>query len=73
MINEKKLKCIKVFEEGLDLYKGKKFKEAIKKFKKALEFDPSDGPSKLYIERCNIFLKNPVPKDWDGVFEMKTK
>ena len=30
-------------------------------------------PSKIYIERCEEFLKNPPPRDWNGVWEMKTK
>ncbi|OHD09834.1 MAG: hypothetical protein A2086_00350 [Spirochaetes bacterium GWD1_27_9] len=73
MINKQKIDCIRVFEEGLALYKEKKFKEALLKFSKALEIYPNDTPSQIFIERCNYFIKNPVSDDWDGVFEMKTK
>ena len=73
MISENKLKCIKSFEEGLFLYKSKKFKEAMDKFYNSLLYDQDDGPSKLYIERCQFFISNPVNDDWDGVFDMKTK
>lgn len=55
------------------MYKTRKFTEALEKFKKAIELTPDDGPSKKYIGRCQAFITNPPPADWDGVFEMKTK
>jgi hypothetical protein len=73
MVTKEKLQCLKLFEEGLALYRNRKFDLAIAKFNQALSFDSEDKPSKLFIERCEYFLKNPVPDDWDGVFEMKTK
>ena len=73
MISKEKLLCVKCFEEGLSLYRNKKFKEAIDKFNEALQYDPDDVPSKVFIDRCNYFIEHPVPEDWDGVFEMKTK
>ena len=42
-------------------------------FTKALETDNQDGPSRLYLERCDYYLSNPPEKDWDGVFVMTTK
>jgi len=66
-------KLLENYNQGLTLYRESKFKEAKKYFKKALEVRPDDGPSKLYIERCDMLIKNPPPKDWDGVFTMTTK
>ena len=62
-----------IYNEGLDLYKQKKWDAAIKKFQQALDLDKNDGPSKLYLARCKHFKKSPPPKDWDGVFTMRTK
>lgn len=73
MISQEKITCINLYEEGLGLYRNKKFSEAKQKFTDALEADPTDKPSKLFIERCEYYMKNPVPEDWDGVWEMKTK
>lgn len=73
MISKNKQECLKLYDEGLQLYRKKQFNPALAKFKKALEFVPDDGPSKLFIERCEYFIKNPVTDDWDGVFTMKTK
>ncbi|MFQ3619804.1 MAG: tetratricopeptide repeat protein [Spirochaetales bacterium] len=49
------------------------FEKALKAFEEALAFDPTDGPTQVYIERCKFYLQNPPPEDWDGVFVMKTK
>jgi len=73
MLTKEKLQCIKLFEEGLQLYRVKNFSDALLKFEEALKVYPEDGPSKVFVERCKYFLQNPVPEDWDGVFEMKTK
>ncbi|MBI3404019.1 MAG: adenylate/guanylate cyclase domain-containing protein [Acidobacteria bacterium] len=34
---------------------------------------PDDGPAKVLMARCDEFLKNPPPKDWDGVYEFQSK
>lgn len=61
------------YNRGLDKYKQREFGSAIVYFKKVLSFVPSDGPSKIYIQRCKSFLENPPPPDWEGVYIMKTK
>ncbi|MES0490694.1 MAG: tetratricopeptide repeat protein [Leptospirales bacterium] len=61
------------YNEGLALYKLRKWTEARVHFQAALDAKPDDGPSKLYVERCDHFLENPPPEDWDGVFTMTTK
>ncbi len=73
MIRESKKKMLEMYSEGLRLYKEMKFKEALNFFKKALEFEPSDGPSRLYVARCIELIKSPPPSDWDRVFTMTTK
>lgn len=61
------------YNEGLSLYKSRKFSEARDKFRKALDLKENDGPSRVYLERCEHFIENPPPEDWDGVFVMTTK
>ena len=63
---------IKKYEEGLKLYFNKKWKDAILSFKEANKLK-DDQASKVFISRCKEFIKNPPSKDWDGVWEMKTK
>ncbi len=73
MVSEETKKLLDVYHKGLQLYREHKFEEAIKYFRKALEIKPDDGPSKLYVERCEMLAKNPPPPNWDGVFTMTTK
>ena len=73
MISQEKQSVLNLFAEGRKLYKLMKFSEARDCFAKALKIDPEDGPSKVYFTRCKIYIDNPPPPDWDGVFVMKTK
>jgi len=71
-LSEKHKDFIKLYEKGLELYFNKKWNPAIKSFKSALKIDNDTACNEL-IKRCQDFIKNPPPKDWDGVWEMKTK
>lgn len=73
MISEEKKRVLELFAEGRKLYKLMKFPDAEKRFEAALAIDPSDGPSKVYHERCRMYVQDPPDEDWDGVFVMKHK
>ena len=73
MITEQKLKVLELYNEALVLYKQRLWQDALVAFQKAIAVDETDGPSKLYIERCEEYLRHPPETDWDGVFVMKTK
>jgi len=61
------------YKEGIQLYHDRKFAEALEKFKQLLQKFPADGPSKLYVQRCEVLRDYPPNADWDGVFEMGSK
>ncbi len=74
--DERKFDCLELknkFESGLKLYKAFDFSNAILNFEKVLEIKNDDEPSQVFIKRCKNFLTTPPPKDWNGVYEMKTK
>jgi hypothetical protein len=73
MITEEKRKVLEYFAEGRRFYKLMKFAEARDAFAKALKIDAGDGPSKEYYTRCEHYIANRPPDDWDGVWDMKTK
>ncbi len=73
MVDSITLAMLEQYNRGLELYKQRKFEEAITYFQKALEVKPDDGPSALYIERCNQFIENPPDDNWDGVVTFTTK
>jgi tetratricopeptide (TPR) repeat protein len=73
MIDENKRTVLQLFAEGRKQYKLMDFEKALQSFSEALRIDPNDGPSKVYATRCQHYLENPPPEDWDGVFVMATK
>ena len=67
-------KLVEHFHKGRELYKARKFEEAVAEFNKGLEISPDDKACKLYTEeRCPHYKENPPPEDWDGAFKMTTK
>lgn len=66
-------KMLKYFNEGFKLYHQKKWTQAIEQFNLSLNHLPEDSASKLYIQRCEVFLVEPPPDDWNGVYVMTTK
>ncbi len=72
-MDEKKKKTLAYFAEGRKRYKLMDFQNARKYFMAALKIDPEDGPSDVYRIRCEEFIADPPPEDWDGVYVMKTK
>ncbi|MEW6482177.1 MAG: adenylate/guanylate cyclase domain-containing protein [bacterium] len=68
-VGEEKKKQLEVFQNGLLLYKEKKWKEAANVFSTIME----DGISRMYFMRCQDYIASPPPPDWDGVYVYKTK
>jgi adenylate cyclase len=71
--NVEKQDHLNIYNEGYKLYREGRFAESLDIFKLALTKDPSDPVSQLYLERCQDYLAEAPPGDWDGVFIMKTK
>lgn len=59
---------VELFEKGLHLYRKGHFDAALCKFRGALENNPEDKPSKLFVERCE-YLINAPPEKWNGVWD----
>jgi adenylate cyclase len=70
---ERMKELIEIYNLGLLLYRNRQFKKAIEEFQFALKINADDGPSQLYLLRSQAYAKKPPPKDWNGVFELKTK
>lgn len=64
-------KKLQFYNKGLDLYRKGKFEEAELYFKRCLDVE-EDSLCRLYIERCEHFMKHP-PVKWDGVTAMTEK
>jgi adenylate cyclase len=55
---------IKFYENGLKHYFEMSWQKAIKSFEDAIKII-DDEASKIFITRCNNFIKNPPSKNWD--------
>lgn len=55
------------FNEAWEFYNIGDFKEALTRFEQLKLDFPFDGPTKVYIERCNELILE-APKEWSGVF-----
>ncbi|MFN2375234.1 MAG: CHASE2 domain-containing protein [Candidatus Binatia bacterium] len=61
------------FEEGLAMFRARRWAEAEAVFASILERRPDDGPSRLYVGRCQTYAATPPPPEWTGVTVMETK
>ena len=55
------------------LYQSRGWLEAQQAFQSILESNPTDGPSRTYWKRCQEYLFDEPPLNWDGVFTMDHK
>lgn len=61
------------YHQAIQDFGSQRFEEARRKFLEVLMILGHDKPCETYIQRAEAFVANPPPKDWDGVFELKTK
>ncbi|OQX29911.1 MAG: hypothetical protein B0D92_01145 [Spirochaeta sp. LUC14_002_19_P3] len=60
-------------DKAVRLYFGKEWEKALEIFAKLLRHDSSDTLSQILGTRCQEFLKNPPPENWDGVYIVTSK
>jgi adenylate cyclase len=65
--------AIRHYEAGLRAYKGRDWDGAARSFRAALDADPDDGPSAVYLERATEYMAAPPPPDWDFVVRRTQK
>ncbi len=61
------------FGGALAAYRAQQWDEAESGFKAVLAARPSDGPSRIFLERVSMLRDKPPGKDWDGVWRMTSK
>jgi len=57
----------RLFARGHELYTQRHWDAAIASFEAALRAYPDDGPSEMFIKRCQTFKLYPPPADWQAV------
>lgn len=61
------------FEEALELFEEKHWRDAEEAFGRVLEIDANDGPASVFRDRCLEYLQKAPSPSWDGVFNLTTK
>ncbi|NOY67899.1 MAG: adenylate/guanylate cyclase domain-containing protein [Deltaproteobacteria bacterium] len=69
----KKLGTRERFEEGVALFKAKKFDEALSCFESVLRVDDTDRAAALFIKRIRAYQASGVPENWEGVTVLDEK
>jgi adenylate cyclase len=65
---------IKVFEDGLNVFRGGGFKAARDFMDRTRELrDGSDGPSEFYLRKIAQLEANSPPENWTGIVELSDK
>jgi len=62
-----------MFARARELYRHREWKAARDAFQEFLEKWPEDGPSRVYLQRCQEFIAAEPLANWDGVFIMTHK
>lgn len=60
------------FSEGLAHYRRQSWARAATFFSEALAAHPGDRPSRLYLERCELYSTESPPPAWDGAWDIRT-
>ena len=68
-----KRKSLELYGKAQEFFYEKRWDEAEKLFQEVIMNTPDDGPSKVFINRCQAYRKNPPPDNWGGVYRMETK
>ena len=72
-LTQKEIESAGLFNEGSALYLKREFEKAKKLFEESARCNPLDGSSEVFVKRCEQFMREGIPADWDGVYTMATK
>jgi adenylate cyclase len=64
---------VEQFARARELFRNRKWDDAQRAFHNFLDRWPEDGPSRAYWKRCQEYLFDEPPANWDGVFVMTHK
>lgn len=67
------IQYLHTFNKGFKLYCNGYFENAIKEFNTCLHNNPHDGAASLLIARCQDFIENGAPPNWNGTTIMIEK
>ena len=72
-LNLKEEKAWKYHGAALKYYYNREFKKALQYFLQVQTVLAGDVCSKLFIERCRVYIKSPPPANWNGIVTLSEK
>jgi adenylate cyclase len=66
-------RVVELFGQGVAAYRRRDWAAAVGRFAAALEANPADLPSRIYLDRCRHYADQPPAEGWDGVWTMSEK
>jgi adenylate cyclase len=64
---------VELFSTAREAYKRREWRAASSAWEAILERWPHDGPSRVFLDRCEEYIAEEPPTEWDGVYTMKHK
>jgi adenylate cyclase len=72
-LSAQKEAALEHYATGMTAYRQHRWEEAKRHFEAALRVCPDDGPSAVYLQRCEANIESPPPPDWDFVVHRTEK
>ncbi|KAJ3304211.1 hypothetical protein HDU76_005232 [Blyttiomyces sp. JEL0837] len=72
-IKNRKIQLTALYEAGLEEYRGGNIANAYEIFQRVLDMYADDVPTKLFLERCEYWLQQGMPEEWNPIWVMKDK
>ncbi len=72
-LEAEKEEALRHYAPGMSAYKNRDWELAEQYFKAAVEADPEDGPSNVYLYRARQWVADPPPADWDFIVHRTKK
>ena len=72
-VSPEKREALGHYESGMSAYRNHDWELAEKYFAAALESDPADEPSRVYLDRSSECIAEPPPADWDFIVRRTKK
>ncbi|MDM8566865.1 response regulator [Candidatus Halobeggiatoa sp. HSG11] len=72
-IRDKKIALESQFEQAINAYYRKQFKQALVYFQNILLELPQDKAATFYLERCKYYFEEGIPENWEGIEALDKK
>jgi len=63
-------RVLTAYEDGLSCYRNRHWREAAKIFGHALNLNPNDRPTQIFLSRCWAFIARPPGRNWTGITDL---